>query len=116
MMRRLLPLLLLAGCATGPSLETRLAATIGQSELQVVETFGVPNRTYDTGGLRFLQYEERRQVLHQLDPYWGWGYPYGRFAPYSLAGPVLMTRSCDITFTLKEGRVQAFTTRGDDCR
>jgi hypothetical protein len=113
-MRRLLPLLLLAGCATGPSLETRLAATIGQSELQVVETFGVPNRTYDTGGLRFLQYEERRQVLHQLNPYWG--YPYGRFAPYSLGGPVLLTRSCDITFTLKDSRVQSFTTRGDDCR
>jgi hypothetical protein len=113
-MRWLLLLLLLAGCATGPSLETRLAATIGQSELQVVETLGVPNRTYDTGGFRFLQYEERRQVLHQLDPYWG--RPYGRFAPYSLGGPVLLTRSCDITLTLREGRVQSFTTRGDDCR
>ena len=113
-MRRLLPLMLLAGCAIGPGLESRLAASIGQSELQLVEGFGVPNRTYETGGLRFLQYEERRQVMHQLDPYWG--YPYGRFAPYSVAGPVLLTRSCDITFILKEGRVQSFTTRGDDCR
>lgn len=113
-MRRLLPLMLLAGCAIGPNLESRLAASIGQSELQLVEGFGVPNRTYETGGLRFLQYEERRQVMHQLDPYWG--YPYGRFAPYSVAGPVLLTRSCDITFILKEGRVQSFTTRGDDCR
>jgi hypothetical protein len=113
-MRWLLPLLLLAGCATGPSLETRLAATIGQSELQVVETLGVPNRTYDTGGFRFLQYEERRQCCTSSTPYWG--RPYGRFAPYSLGGPVLLTRSCDITLTLREGRVQSFTTRGDDCR
>jgi hypothetical protein len=113
-MHRLLPLLLLAGCATGPSFESRLAATIGQSEVQVVEAYGVPNRSYDADGLRFLQYEQRRQVLHQLDPYWG--YPYGRLAPYSFAGPVVLTPSCTITFTIKEGRVQSFATRGDDCR
>lgn len=113
-MRRLLPLLLLAACSTGPSFQSRLAATIGQSETQLVEGFGVPNQSYDGDGFRVLQYREERQVLHQLDPYWG--HPRGRLTPYSLAGPVLLRPSCTITFTLRESRVQSFATQGDDCR
>ena len=74
----------------------------------------MPARTHAAGGLRFLQYEQRRAVLHQLDPYWG--RPMGRFAPWPPAAPVLLTRSCDLTFTLRDGRVQSFALRGDDCR
>ena len=59
-MRRLLPLLLLAGCATGPGIEARLAPLVGGSEAALVEALGVPTRTHEAGGLRFLQYEERR--------------------------------------------------------
>ena len=113
-MRRLLPLLLLAGCTTGPGIEARLAPLIGGSEAGLIEVLGVPTRTHEAGGLRFLQYEERRQVLHQLDTYYG--RPFGRFAPYPSAGPILLTRRCDITFTLREARVEGFTLRGDDCR
>ena len=113
-MRRLLPLLLLAGCATGPGIEARLAPLVGGSEAALVEALGVPTRTHEAGGLRFLQYEERRQVLHQVDPYVG--RPFGRFSPYPIAGPILLTPSCDITFTLREARVESFTLRGDDCR
>ncbi|MBL6454276.1 hypothetical protein JMJ55_03000 [Belnapia sp. T6] len=110
----LLPLLLLAACAIGPGIEERMAAQIGRSEVQLVEALGVPTRTHEADGLRFLQYEQRRQVLHQLDPYWG--RPYGRFAPLSPAAPILLTRSCDVTFTIRSDRVQSFTLRGDDCR
>jgi hypothetical protein len=113
-MRWLPALLLLAGCAAGPGIEARLAPFVGRTEAELVAGLGVPNRTYDVEGLRFLQYEERRQVLHQLDPYWG--RPYGRFAPLPLAAPVLLTRSCDVTFTLRQGRVEGFAIRGDDCR
>lgn len=109
-----LPLLALVGCTLPPSAEVRLAPYVGRSEIELVQGLGVPDRSYETGGLRFLQYEERRQVLHQLDPYWG--RPYGRFAPLPLGGPVLLTRSCDATFTLRDGVVQSFTLRGDDCR
>ena len=114
-MRRVLALLLLlAGCATGPGIEARLAPFIGRTEAELVEGLGVPTRTHEVEGLRFLQYEQTRQVLYQLDPYWG--RPYGRFAPLPLAAPVLLTRSCAVTFTLRQGRVESFAIRGDDCR
>ncbi|MDN3567819.1 hypothetical protein QWZ14_25855 [Paeniroseomonas aquatica] len=108
--------LLSAGCATGPGIEARLAPLVGGTEAALVEALGVPTRTHEAGGLRFLQYEERRQVLHQVDPYPYYGRPYRRFASLPLAGPVLLTRSCDITFTLRDARVEGFTLRGDDCR
>jgi hypothetical protein len=107
-------LVLLAACATGPGIEARLAPFVGQTEAALVASLGVPTRTHEVDGLRFLQYEERRQELHHLDPYWG--RPYGRFAPMPLAGPMLLTRSCDVTFTLRAGRVEGFAIRGDDCR
>ncbi|MFC7689107.1 hypothetical protein ACFQY5_05120 [Paeniroseomonas aquatica] len=121
LMRRLAAVLTLtgllsAGCATGPGIEARLAPLVGGTEAALVEALGVPTRTHEAGGLRFLQYEERRQVLHQVDPYPYYGRPYRRFASLPLAGPVLLTRSCDITFTLRDARVEGFTLRGDDCR
>ena len=115
-MRWLAMLALLAGCATGPGLEARLAPLVGGTEAALVEALGVPTRTHESGELRFLQYEERRQVLHQLDPYPYHSRGYRRFAPLPSAGPVVLTRSCDIIFTVRNARVEGFTLRGDDCR
>ena len=112
-MRRLLVVFALAGCSAGPGIEARLAPFVGRSEAELVEGLGVPTRTHEVDGLRFLQYEQSRQVLHQVDPFWT--RPYGRFS-YPLTTPVLLTRSCEVTFTLRGGRVSAFVLRGDDCR
>jgi hypothetical protein len=107
--------LLLAGCARGPSLEQRLAPLIGKREVEVVMALGVPTRTYEADGRKFLQYEERRTTLYPGYPYY-WGGPYGRFGPVLSPGPVLVTRACDMTFTLRQGVVEAFSLHGDDCR
>ena len=118
MMRRLaiLPMLLLAGCATGPTLEQRLLPFIGQSEGELVTALGVPERTYETEGRKFLAYEERRSYL-MPDPYWPRPYGFGRrFGPPWSPGPYYVTRTCDITFTLRGGRVESFAARGDGCR
>jgi hypothetical protein len=106
--------LLLAGCAVGPSLEERLAPLIGKREGEVVMALGVPTRTHEADGRRFLQYEERRATLYPGDLYWA--RPYSRFGPVLSPGPMLVTRSCDMTFTLRQGVVESFSLRGDDCR
>lgn len=107
-------LLALAGCATGPDLGTRLAATIGQGEGELVSAFGVPTRTYEADGRKFLQYEERRTQAVASDPYFS-RFP-GRFGPVFSPYPAFVVRSCDITFTLAGGKVASFSFRGEGCR
>lgn len=105
--------LALAGCATGPGIEARLAPTIGKGEGDLVSTFGVPTRTYQADGRKFLQYEERRTQAVASDPYWGRSG--GRYGPLFPPGPAFVVRSCDITFTLVDGRVASFSYRGSAC-
>ena len=112
----LLPLLL-AACAQGPTLTERLNPLIGQSEGDLVAALGVPVRTYDVEGRRFLQFEQRRTVQMPSDPFlfspvgrrWGpaWGPAWG---------PSFAVIGCDLTFALREGRVESFTFRGQGCR
>jgi hypothetical protein len=106
--------LLLAGCALGPSLQERLAPLVGKREGEVVMALGVPARTYEADGRKFLQYEERRATFYAGDIYWA--RPYARYGSVLSAGPMVVTRSCDMTFTLRQGVVEAFALRGDDCR
>ena len=78
---------------------------------------GVPVRTYEADGRRFLQYESRRTIAFAGTPdpypYWGpWGYRRGYF--YSQP-PSYGVVGCDITFALRQGRVESFTYRGDGC-
>ena len=106
-----------AGCATGPTLDQRLLPFVGRGEAELVAALGVPERTYEVEGRKFLTFEERRSYLvaggYPLYP----GYGFGRFG----YGPVFtppsyIVRTCEITFTLREGRVETFTFRGDGCR
>jgi len=118
----LLPLLGLAACAVGPTLDERLATYVGRTELELVSTLGVPTRSYETGGQKFLQYEENRTVPFTSGfasgpvGYGGYGRGfyggglYGGFAATTYA-PV----QCDVTFALQEGRVIRSTYRGQGC-
>jgi hypothetical protein len=118
-MRRTLPLLLtllVAACAQGPTLQQRLSTFIDRSEADLVAELGVPVRTHEAEGRRFLQYEQRRTVaftepgFHR--PYFGpWGPRWG----YVPAPPSYAVLGCDITFALRQGRVESFTFRGQGC-
>ena len=117
-MRRWVPLCslaLVAGCATGPPLEQRLLPFVGRSEGDLVATLGVPERTYEVEGRKFLTFEDRRSFIVAGDPFLYRGYGYGRFRPY-FAPPGYIVRTCEITFALRGGRVESFTFRGDGCR
>ncbi|WP_458094105.1 hypothetical protein [Roseomonas sp. WA12] len=114
----LLPLLALSACAVGPTINERLSTFVGRSELDLVSTLGVPTRSYETGGQKFLQYEESRTVALPGGFAGGaWG-PYGRGFYGGFGGFGATTYApvqCDVTFALQGGRVSAYTFRGQGC-
>jgi len=122
-MRRILVLFalaLLAAC--GPTRQERQAELnrmIGQTEAAVVSQFGVPTRTFETGGLRFLAYEETR--LAYAPGYVGygpWGGPWGPGGWYAggfVGFPPTVERVCETTFEIGAGLVRQVTMRGSGC-
>ncbi|WP_146216965.1 hypothetical protein [Falsiroseomonas bella] len=107
--------LLLAGCAQGPTLQERLSVWIGRSELDLVTALGVPNRTYELEGRRFLQYEQRRTVPVAAPAYDPWYGPWGPRAGYWPPPPSYAVVECDVTFIIRQDRVENFTFRGQGC-
>jgi hypothetical protein len=108
----LLPLTL-AACAVGPTLEQRLATFVGRSEGDLVAELGVPVRSYETEGRRFLQFEQQSTIaISQPDPFF-YG-PSWRYRPW-LASPTYAQVRCDITFALRAQRVESFTLNGQGC-
>jgi hypothetical protein len=103
----------LAGCATGPTLEQRMLPLVGQSEANLVTALGVPVRTYEADGRKFLTFEERRSYIVAGDPFLYRGY--SRYGPY-FSPPGYIIRLCEITFVLRNERAESFTARGDGCR
>jgi hypothetical protein len=109
-------LLLAAGCAQGPTLQQQLSTFVGSSEADLVAQLGVPVRVHEAEGRRFLQYEQRRTVAFAepglYRPYFGpWGPRWGYVPP----PPSYAVLGCDITFALREGRVESFSFRGQGC-
>jgi hypothetical protein len=93
-----------SACSTRQGFEQRMAAHIGQSEGDLVAALGVPTRTYQADGRRFIQYDRQRILA---DAYPGWGWRWG--------GPTVEVLDCHVTFEIERDRVQSFTSRGNDC-
>ena len=122
------PLLIaLAGCGDGGAARMAfLTSLIGQNETDLVRLLGVPSRTYETAGRKFLAYDQRRLDIVPVGPlyggfgYGGFGYGgFGRwgpgFGPYAAFPPVVVERGCETTFELAGGRVAAWALRGSLC-
>ena len=106
--------LALSGCATGPSLQSQLAAYIGTSATGLVGKFGVPDRQLEVNGVKYFLYQLRYQAVAtplMPPPYWGPGI--GWYGPMPQSVQVW---ACAVTFTLVDDRVQSFSLRGNDCR
>jgi hypothetical protein len=105
-----------AGCATGPTLEQRLLPFVGRGEAELVAALGVPERTYEVGGRKFLTFEDKRSYVVAGYPSM-YPYGYGRFGygPF-FSPPGYIVRTCEITFAVRGGRVESFNYRGDGCR
>jgi len=89
-----------------------LSGFVGQPELAVVQQMGVPSRSYQAGGVKYLAYDENRIDVIPSSPayspfYTGW---YGGGFP-----PQVVDLRCETTFEVAEGTVRAFTLRGNAC-
>ena len=56
----------------------------------------MPTATYEVGGDRFLQYEDQTSTIYPGDPFWGGRYR--RFGGPIYSPPLVVTRTCAITF------------------
>ena len=120
----LLGMLLLAGCGDGGAARRAyLDSLVGRPEQEVVRQRGVPSRTYETGGQKFLAYDDRRLDIVP-DPFFVGGFGgYGRlggpfFGYYGGYGypPLVVERGCETTFEVSGGRVQSWSLRGNSCQ
>jgi hypothetical protein len=110
----LLAVLTLAACADPAAVarhQARLNAHIGQSETELVRQLGVPSRSYDADGHRFLAYTATHLDIWPGGPLFGFGrFGYGGGFP-----PQVVQWRCDTTFELVDGHVAAWTQRGNNC-
>jgi hypothetical protein len=98
----------LAACVvpTRAAFDAQMGAFIGRPEVDVIMALGVPTRSADAGGLHFIEYDRSRVVSWPgTNRYWG--------SPYF--GDYVETLECRLTFTLRDGRVVHFDSRGNDC-
>lgn len=116
----LLALLLLGACANQELAKRRafLTSMVGQSEIDLVRQMGVPTRSFDLNGERFLAYDDRRldyvPGFYTGPPWWGpgwggWGWGWG-WAP-----PMVIARGCEATFEIRAGKVASYSLRGPEC-
>ena len=93
--------------------QAALAGYVGHSEAELVRSMGVPTRTAEAGGHRFLAYDQgSTEIVPPLEPWrpWGLGWGYGGGFPAQV-----VQHSCETTFEVVSGRVVGFSLRGDTC-
>ncbi len=104
---------MLAGCGTTlAERQAKLAPLIGRPVNDLIQQLGVPNRTYDAQGVRYLAYDERQvQILPGVPGpglwdggWWGGGIP-----------PEVVQWQCETTFAVAGGIVRSFSFHGNAC-
>ena len=116
-------LLGLAGCAyPNPQHVRELNALVGKPEPDLLRSYGVPTRTYDTSGLRFASYQMSRIETLPGDGFGYGGFGYGGFGyggfgygGFGGFGPEIIQRDCTTTFELQNHVVRSYSLRGNDC-
>jgi hypothetical protein len=107
---------LLAGCTNMLAVrQAQLNPLIGRPEGDLIASVGVPNRVYETGGIKYLAYTETSTDVippfpsYPYGPYWG-----GWYGGSSLP-PQVITSTCETTFAVIKGIVASYTLRGNAC-
>jgi hypothetical protein len=102
----------LAACTNGlAQRQAELTKWVGKPETDLIGLMGVPTRTYETGGMKFLTYDDRQTEVIPGPPYFGPG-PVWYSSGFP---PSIVTWECDTTFTVTGGVVRAFSLRGNAC-
>jgi hypothetical protein len=81
---------------------------VGQPEQTLLLAMGVPTRSYEADGTKFLAYDERRVDIIPGTP--GIGFWNAGAIP-----PQPIERWCETTFQVADGSVRSYTLRGNSC-
>ncbi len=128
-MRRIALLLLLplAACATGPSLQSRMAAYTGASAETLVHSLGVPDKQVTLKGVQYFAYSEHHTEItpgasYGFAPFYGYPFYGSQFYGAGYGGaffggspPEVDEYSCETTFMLRDDKVFSYSLRGNDC-
>ncbi len=110
--------LLLAGCVdTMAERQAALQSLIGQNEATVVQSLGVPSRSYEVQGHTFLAFDqtETDYMPEGFDGGMGMGMGFGGFGGFDGGFEQPETFYCDTTVEIFKNVMQSFTIRGDGC-
>lgn len=107
--------LTLTACTYGQDRGRYLTSLVGQPEAELIRQMGVPNRTYETAGHRFVAYTQRQTVYFDASPSFGFGYGYFGASAYTGFPAEVVERQCETTFEIGAGRVLSWTNRGNTC-
>ena len=109
--------LLLGGCANAALAEREayLQQFVGQSEEALVREMGVPARTVETNGRKFLAYVEKRMELYRPAPMFGAFGSGGVGYMGNIRPSELVERFCETTFEVRDGQVAAWRMHGNAC-
>jgi hypothetical protein len=104
----------LAGCTNQLAVrQAELNQWIGRPETELLTVMGVPDRTYEANGLKFLAYSDHRVEWLPGTPPYPYGPPFGWYA--GGIPPQAIALSCDTTFTISSGVVRSYSLRGNAC-
>lgn len=95
--------LVLAGCATTEGFKKIVQSWVGSSESQLIANWGVPIRTHESSGTRYLEYDYQHQ-----------GYYTTCNSGYCATNTI--HKRCITTFAVRNGVIVNWSFRGNDCK
>ena len=115
----LFALLWLAACATEQNYQLMLKGWLGASEQDLINGWGIPDKTYDTKTSRFVAYYHHYTRVDPgfepsyhtvvVDAHTAYAMPMGGIPPS------VRDMICETTFELHKGRVVSWNYRGNNC-
>ena len=112
-------LLTLAGCVTTANYEKNLDSWVGQTELSLIRKWGPPQRSYETGGHKFLVYvSSRNEYVTGTKPAYRTTV-IGNTAYTKRVGRITgrnIRKNCQTTFEILGKRIVSWHGKGNDCK
>lgn len=112
-------LYLITGCATTANYEKKLASWVGESELDLVRSWGPPQQIYETGGRKFLLYTNARSVfIPGTAPSYTTNIIGNTAYTHRVGGSPAqnINLSCQTIFELENERVVSWRWQGNSCK
>jgi len=109
---------LLTGCATTANYEKIWRSWVGSSEKQLVSSWGVPDRTYEASGTKYLVYGRSSTAFIPGTPPSYQTTFVGNTAyttPVGGTAPMAVNMSCVTTFEVEADTIRRWRWQGNNC-